>query len=113
MGLKIRVGDVVQLKDFYPDSGYSTDDLFTVRRVGGHVLVLKHVESGEPVYTTFDDVQKVVPSISGEELKVTTVSTGQIEIVDVSKLHRAIDFLQVGWGESDIERVLKLAKELV
>lgn len=46
------------------------------------------------------------------EIVEKAVADGDVNILE-SKIRRAIDFLEVDWISVDIDRVLKLAKELI
>lgn len=46
------------------------------------------------------------------EIVESSVADGDVSILE-SKIRRAIDFLEVDWISVDIDRVLKLAKELI
>lgn len=113
---RIDVGDKVKLMEHARGS----DSVGEVERI----LVEEGVgrnDTFEVVDTDYESDGDVQVSVGSDfvwiypwylELVEKAVADGDVSILE-SKIRRAIDFLEVDWESVDIDRVLKLAKELI
>ena len=113
---ELKVGDKVKLMP----KARGTDSVREVERIlteegAGRINIFKVVD------TDYEADGAVQISVGSNyvwiypwylELVEKAVGNEDVDILE-SKIRRAIDFLEVDWESVDVDRVLKLAKELV
>lgn len=92
-----------QVESILFDEGVGRNDTF-------EVMDTDYEGDGDVQVSVGDDSVWVYPWYL--ELVESVVAVGDVNILE-SKIRRAIDFLEVDWESVDIDRVLKLAKELI